>query len=442
MPFIDIQGVNIYYEEKGSGEPLIFLHGLGMSLPAHRLEIDKLSEKFLVIALDARGHGRSDRPSRFTLQDHVNDVIALMDHLQLRKASLLGGSMGSYIGQGVAIAVPERIEKLVLVSARSSGKTSSTSRLLADHQEEVAGMSSQEAVQYLSKYMFHQTEQAMKWMDEYHKSFHAMTEAQQAAANKALENFDWRDALYQITAKTLVIGGIFDPLNPPGEGEWIASRIPRAVFVGFSQSGHAPSVEEPDLFIDTVTTFLECSDPRDVLELIDTFLSRLKLYTPEQLCRHSGKHPWSLGQLYDHVIVVAQEYIANADECLSASEEQPEGKTEAGNLLFRLQSFPPVRIQLPDLPGNTPGNDHSKQSLAEGLLDMKDKLNALRNRVLETNPKYKVRHNGFGWLNAKEWLDLVEMHTRHHLRQRSELERAAGIVPAHSSLSSLQSSTN
>ncbi|MGG1575172.1 alpha/beta fold hydrolase [Fictibacillus sp. NRS-1165] len=60
------------------------------------------------------------------MEDHVQDVIGLMDHLEIKKANILGASMGSYVAQGVAIAVPERVEKLILVVAKAFGKTSSS----------------------------------------------------------------------------------------------------------------------------------------------------------------------------------------------------------------------------------------------------------------------------------------------------------------------------
>ncbi|MDN4074150.1 alpha/beta fold hydrolase [Fictibacillus terranigra] len=72
-----------------------------------------------------------------------------------------------------------------------------------------------------------------------------LTPQQQEAANKALENFDFRDDLHKITADTLVISGKYDGLNPPDDGKEVARLIPHADFVVFEKSGHAPSVEEP-----------------------------------------------------------------------------------------------------------------------------------------------------------------------------------------------------
>lgn len=440
MPSLIINGVHIYYEEKGNGEPLIFLHGLGMDLLAHQHEIEGLAAAFHVIAMDLRGHGRSDKPLNYTLQNHIDDVIALMDYLQIKKASLLGCSMGSYIAQGVAIAVPERIEKLILVAAKSNGKTSSTARLLAEHAEETAGLDLQEKIQFLSKYMFHQLDRVGVWMNEVHQTAPLLTEEQQAAANKALEGFDFRSELNRITARTLVIGGIYDGLNPPEEGKIIASLIPSAVFVAFDQSGHAPNIEEPERFIETINTFLNTSTPMDAVKLIDIYRERLNRCSPEQLSYRSGNIAWSLGQMYDHVIEVSREYLVNAEACMNSGTMQPQGKTEAGEILFSLGGFPPVKIKLPD-ELDSPAMLR-KEDLVDGLNEIRRLVIEWQGKVEAADPCAKVKHDGFGWLNAKEWLELVEMHFRHHLRQQSGLERQAGITPVHISSSSLQSSIN
>ncbi|WP_028401569.1 alpha/beta fold hydrolase [Ectobacillus panaciterrae] len=83
-----------------------------------------------------------------------------------------------------------------------------------------------------------------------------LTPEQQAAANKALEGFDFRPDLNKVTAKTLVISGKYDGLNPPELGREIASLIPDSTFVEFEKSGHAPNVEEHKYFMELVINFL------------------------------------------------------------------------------------------------------------------------------------------------------------------------------------------
>ncbi|MWV42958.1 alpha/beta fold hydrolase [Paenibacillus sp. HJL G12] len=441
MPHRSLNGIQIYYEEKGSGEPLLLLHGLGMNILAHVQEMEALAQQNRVIAMDARGHGKSDKPSMYTLQDHIDDVIALLDELHIEKTILLGGSMGSYIAQGVAMAVPERIHKLILVAAKSNGKTSSMARMMAEHEKETAGMEVYEKIQLLSKYMFHRLDRVGIWMNDFNQTCPAPTEAQQMAANKALEGFDFRPDLHRITARTLVIGGAHDGLNPPDEGRVIASLIPKAVFVEFDQSGHAPNIEEPDRFLETVNHFLKTSEPMDVAHLLEIYRDHLTVFSPEQLeLRMNGK-AWTLGQLYDHVIEVALEYLANAEACMNATGEDSGEKTNAGIVLFKLGGFPPVKIKLPE-EWDHPAAGLSKKELAEGLEQVKEKVVDWMEKAKTVPPGQKVLHDGFGWLNSQEWVELVEMHFRHHLRQLGEFEAMLGIAPNQIKSSRLQSSTN
>lgn len=111
MPTFNANGIELYYEEQGEGAPLILLHGLGANRAMFKREMEHWGASYRVIGLDSRGHGRSNKPAEFTLNDHIEDTVALLDHLGIQKAHVLGVSMGSYIAQGIALAHPERMEK-------------------------------------------------------------------------------------------------------------------------------------------------------------------------------------------------------------------------------------------------------------------------------------------------------------------------------------------
>ena len=255
MPEALLNNATLHYREEGNGTPLLLLHGLTGSMLMYENEIAQLKNDFRVIALDSRGHGKSEKPSSYTLKDHVQDVIALMDYLEIEKAHILGISMGSYIAQGVAIESPERVDKLILVSAKAHGKTSSMARLFAQYESELEGLDYPEKINYISRYIFHNLEAVGKSMKDMQSIM--LTPEQQAAANKALEGFDYRTNLHKITADTLVISGKYDGLNPPEEGREIAELIPKSTFMEFKASGHSPNVEEPVCFMKEITSFLK-----------------------------------------------------------------------------------------------------------------------------------------------------------------------------------------
>lgn len=257
MPVVTLNGITLFYQEFGTGEPFILLHGLGGDLHMFESEIEHLKANYRVIALDSRGHGRSEKPRKYTMENHIQDVISLMDHLHIDKTNLLGASMGSYIAQGVAVAVPNRIEKLILIVAKAHGKTSSTARLLAEHAEEVKGLSHEEQMFALSKYIFHNLKAVGDWSQKVAVEVPPLTPEELAAANKALENFDFRGELHNVSADTLVMNGKYDGLNPPAAGREVASHIPNAKFIEFEHSGHAPSVEEPERYRAVINEFLK-----------------------------------------------------------------------------------------------------------------------------------------------------------------------------------------
>ena len=157
-------------------------------------------------------------------------------------------------------------------------------------------------------------------------------------------------------------------------------------------------------------------------EVLFTFKKELANYSSEQLQRIPEEGVWSIGQMYDHLIVVAHEYLDNVSVCSGAIEEQFLEKTPAGKELFKNKGFPAIKIRLPDEMNAPPNNSGSQEDLINRMEKLIQRVEYWESQVDAIHPECKAKHGGFGWLNAREWLDLVEMHSRHHLRQKEELE--------------------
>lgn len=157
-------------------------------------------------------------------------------------------------------------------------------------------------------------------------------------------------------------------------------------------------------------------------DVIETYKRDLQKYSQEQLWFISAEGVWSMGQMYDHIILVAHEYLDNVETCTAEKEEQPLGKSEFGEHLFEIGGFPPIKIKLPDELNQPPNNTDTNEILMDRLDEVMERMKKWETEVDRINPNYKVKHDGFGWLNAREWYDLVGMHFRHHLRQKAELE--------------------
>lgn len=253
MALVKINGIDLNINTKGTGKPLLLIHVLGGNFKQLDTITTPLSKHFKTISFDVRGHGQSEKLMEYTLQDHINDVLGIMDFYNIEKTYLLGVSMGSYIAQGVAIAAPARIEKLILTVPKSNGLTSSVQMLFSEHAEEIKGKNFHETILTLLKYLVYNTDVMQHHLDVFETD---LTPEQFAAANKALTNFDFRPDLQNITSPTLVISGKYDGLNPPKDGQEIASLIPNATFVEMQFSGHAPLYEETERYLKLVEDFL------------------------------------------------------------------------------------------------------------------------------------------------------------------------------------------
>ena len=113
-----INGMELYYEVSGAGEPLVVLHGAYMNIPSMGEIVPMLARTHRVYALELQGHGRTtdiDRP--MTYQHFADDVVAFMDSVGLESANVFGYSVGAVVGLQIAIRHPERIRKLVALSA-------------------------------------------------------------------------------------------------------------------------------------------------------------------------------------------------------------------------------------------------------------------------------------------------------------------------------------
>ncbi|MFA1627002.1 alpha/beta fold hydrolase [Rhizobium mongolense] len=114
---VNVNGMQIYYEVSGDGDPLVVLHGAYMNIPSMGTIIPKLAKTHKVYALEFQGHGRTtdiDRP--ITYPNLADDVAAFMDAVGLKKADIFGYSMGAAAGLQVAIRHPEKVNKLIAAS--------------------------------------------------------------------------------------------------------------------------------------------------------------------------------------------------------------------------------------------------------------------------------------------------------------------------------------
>lgn len=107
--------ITLYYQEKGNKEPFILLHGNGQNGSYFKNQIDYFSNRYRVIALDTRGHGRSPRGTKpFTIEQFSCDLYDFMEELEISEAVILGFSDGANIAMKFAMKYPNRVKALIL----------------------------------------------------------------------------------------------------------------------------------------------------------------------------------------------------------------------------------------------------------------------------------------------------------------------------------------
>ncbi len=121
MPRFSSDGLSLNFIDQGQGEPVVLVHGFASNLHVNWVGtkwVDTLlAAGFRVIAFDHRGHGESDKlydPERYTIGDMAKDTVALLDHLKIEKADLLGFSMGARVAAYLAITSPQRARSLII----------------------------------------------------------------------------------------------------------------------------------------------------------------------------------------------------------------------------------------------------------------------------------------------------------------------------------------
>ncbi|HSX70646.1 MAG TPA: alpha/beta hydrolase, partial [Pseudomonas sp.] len=126
MPHFEHRDCRLHYEDHGQGEPVLLVHGLGSSIQDWEYQIPHLLQRRRVLALDLRGHGRSDKPrERYSIAAFAEDVAALIEHLGLPNVHLVGISMGGMVGFQLGVERPELLRSLTIVNSEPEVKARS-----------------------------------------------------------------------------------------------------------------------------------------------------------------------------------------------------------------------------------------------------------------------------------------------------------------------------
>ena len=246
-----LQGLNVEIGRKGSGQPLVMLHGGGGPI-ADMPFADRLAEKFEVVAPTHPGFAGSRIPDHFERVDDLAFLyLDLLNELDLKDAVMMGFSMGGWIALELAVMTTERLSKLILVDSVGVKVGGRDDRDIAD----VFAVPAEK----LAELMFHDVSLAPNLADLPDEQVETV-----AANRTALGVYTWDpymhnpklpQRLHRIDIPTHFIWGASDGIVSVDYGRAFSKMIDGAGMTVIEKAGHAPQMEQPDAFVDAVLAF-------------------------------------------------------------------------------------------------------------------------------------------------------------------------------------------
>jgi len=264
MPITKANGIELYYEVHGEGEPLLLIMGLSLTSKSWFRTLPALSEQYKVIVFDNRGVGLSGKPNTpYSIELMAEDARAVLDAAGLDSAHVYGISMGGMIAQRFAVNYPDRVRSLILGCTTSGGEK---------HVQPGAEVS----MLMLSRGSSTATPEEMAWATApilYSQSFienHRELIAEDVQRRieipilpyaymlqlQACLAHDTYNEIDQIKVPVLVIHGTEDKLVPYENGVTLAEKIPNAEFLTINGAGHIYLTEANDLVNKRILEFL------------------------------------------------------------------------------------------------------------------------------------------------------------------------------------------
>lgn len=252
MPHVQANGINIYYEREGAGDPLLLIRGLGSTCEGFREQIIGLAPHFQVLAFDNRCVGRTDQPQEaFTIADMADDTAALLDVLGIESTHVFGVSLGGMVAQELALRHPRRVRKLVLACTHAGPRTAVKAPEWAVRIfNESRDLPRPAALRHSIPILF--APETVKGQPELvDAALRVMENNNQPKSSYLLQlgavlRHDTVDRLQHISHPTLVMTGTEDALVDPANSRLIAGRIPGARLITFEETGHVFFTEKPD----------------------------------------------------------------------------------------------------------------------------------------------------------------------------------------------------
>jgi pimeloyl-ACP methyl ester carboxylesterase len=265
MAYFEHDGVTLYYELHGSGPPLMLIAGLASDSQSWLPVVDELAKQFTLILLDNRGVGRSTQDCPISIDLMADDCSALIHHLGMSKVSLLGHSMGGMVAMECAHRYPDMVDRLLL-AATTACNSARNKLLFRDWADWYAADYNRPAwfrslLTWIFTERFFDNQQmvdgSLLYLLNYPWSQSADAFRKQVEAIAAFDATDW---LGTLAVPASIIVGSEDILLPPACSKLLSELIPAASLSVIEGASHSIHMEQPQLFIREIVTFLQQKD--------------------------------------------------------------------------------------------------------------------------------------------------------------------------------------
>jgi pimeloyl-ACP methyl ester carboxylesterase len=261
-------GTRLYWESRGTGEPVLLIHGLGLSGGAWWRTVEALCPTQRVITFDHRGIGQSESlMPAFTTEAMADDAASILDELGLESAHVYGFSLGGMVAQQLALRHPRRVRSLILGATQAGGRRAvPAKRDVLEFFRQRPAMGFEEAARASVAYNYapsfreqhpERIEEDVEW--RLGQRFNAQAYRSQLFA-ASLHNCYGR--LDRIEVPTLVVHGTDDRVIPVENAHLMAERLPNCRLTALESTGHLYVTEVPEIDAAIATFFDDCDGAR------------------------------------------------------------------------------------------------------------------------------------------------------------------------------------
>jgi pimeloyl-ACP methyl ester carboxylesterase len=266
--FLEVNGVRVHYQERGTGEALVLIHGNNSSAYSWADVFDELAKEFRVVAIDLKGFGFTSKPEGdYRIETQAALVNGLLDQLGIERATLCGSSMGGGVALAAAINYPQRVASLILVDSSAFTDVRSTAALAPAYVRwpyiggavTALALTSDSLVRDgLRKSFYDESKVTSARVEAYYRPL--QTRDGQRAARFVREQRDYtriENSLDKIRQPALIIWGAQDRLILLEDGQRLHAKLANSQLVVFENCGHLPQEEMPERFVREVASFMK-----------------------------------------------------------------------------------------------------------------------------------------------------------------------------------------